>query len=120
MDSYQILAFENHDLYDSLDVSADKAVEEYVKMCTKHVPPEYNPQEYTHFESDKMYVKYSDGCGNDKPMMILMIGLTTPEMIKSIKEGLRKIYVNNCEDCGKEIDLKLCVCHECYEDYIRT
>lgn len=113
MDSYQILAFENHDVYDSLDVSADKAAEEYVKMCEKHVPAEYTPQEYTHFESDKMFVKYSDGCGDDKPMMILMIGLTTPEMIKSIKEGLRKIYIGECEICGKEIDLKWCVCREC-------
>ena len=113
MDSYQILAFENHEIYNSLEVSADKAVEEYVKMCEKHVPAEYTPQEYTHFDSDKMYVKYSDGCGNDKPMMILMIGLTNPEMIKSIEEGLRKIYFNNCEECGKEIDLKWCVCSEC-------
>ena len=113
MDSYQILAFENHDLYDSLVVSADKAVEEYVKMCKKYVPAEYTPQEYTRFESDTMFVKYSDGCPNDKPMMILMIGPTTPEIIKSIEEGLRKIYVNNCEDCGVEIDLKWCVCREC-------
>jgi len=44
MDSYQILAFENHEIYNSLEVSADKAVEEYVKMCEKHVPAEYTPQ----------------------------------------------------------------------------
>jgi hypothetical protein len=46
-------------------------------------------------------------------MMILMIGLTNPEMIKSIEEGLRKIYFNNCEDCGVEIDLKWGLCREC-------
>jgi hypothetical protein len=114
MDSYQILVFENQEIYDSLDdVSADKAVQEYVKKCQIHLPPEYTPQEYTSFDSDKMFVKYSDRCGDDKPMMILMIGLTSPEMIKSIEEGLRKIYFNNCEDCGKEIDLKWCVCREC-------
>ena len=113
MDSYHILVFENQEIYDLLDVSADKAVEEYVKRCQRHLPPEYTPQEYTSFDSDKMFVKYSDRCGDDKPMMILMIGLTNPEMIKSIEEGLRKIYVNNCEDCGKEIELKWCVCREC-------
>ena len=115
MDSYQILVFENHDIYDSLDVSAEDAVDQYVEMCAKYVRREYVPQEYTDFDYDKMYVKYSDRCGNDKPMMILMIGLTTPEMITRIKEGLRAIYFNKCEDCGKEIDLKWCLCHECRE-----
>ena len=105
MDSYQILVFENHEIYDSLDVSADKAVQEYVKRCHRHLPPEYVPQEYTSFHSDKMFVKYSDRCGDDKPMMILMIGLTTPEMIESIEEGLRKMYVDCCEDC--ELDERL-------------
>jgi hypothetical protein len=113
MDSYQILVFENQEIYDSLSVSPDKAVEEYVKKCKYYLPPDCIPRDYTSFESDKMFVKYSDRCGNDKPMMVLMIGLTTPEMIDSIREGIRRLYVNDCEECGKEIDLKWCVCREC-------
>ncbi len=113
MNSYQILVFENQEIYDSLYVSADKAVEEYVERCQYNLPPDCIPRDYTSFDSDKMFVKYSDRCGNDKPMMVLMIGPTTPEMIDSIREGIRRLYVNDCEECGKEIDLKWCVCREC-------
>jgi hypothetical protein len=96
MMNYQILVFENQELYDSDVVSADKAVDVYIKMCMKYLNPKYIPQENIVFESDERFVKYNDRSGGHKPMMILMTGVFTPEMIRSIKDGLKEMYVKQC------------------------
>jgi len=92
MSLYQIIAFENHEVYDSQIVSSYNALEKYVKMCEKYVPPEFIIESETQFEFDTMYVKYTDKSGDDKPMMILMFGSFSIDMINHIKIGLKKIY----------------------------
>jgi hypothetical protein len=92
MSLYQIIAFENHKIYDSEIVSSYNALEKYVKMCEKYVPPEFIIESETQFEFDTMYVKYTDNSGDDKPMMILMVGSFSSEMINAIKIGLKNIY----------------------------
>jgi hypothetical protein len=37
-------------------------------------------------------VKYHDRSGGDKPMMVLMTGIFTPEMITAIEDGLKDFY----------------------------
>ena len=111
---YQILVFENHDMYDSKIVSADKAVDTYLKMCLEYVSPEYIPEEYTDFYAGERFVKYHDRMGNDKPMMILMTGIFTPDMITAIEDGLKDFYIRRCEECHIIIKEKhMLVCKTC-------
>jgi hypothetical protein len=111
MMDYQILVFQNHDMYTSEVVSADKAVATYLKMCFNYVPPEYVPEEESDFHATERYVKYHDRSGGDKPMMVLMTGIFTPEMITAIEEGLKDFYIRRCEECHiimKEKDMVIC------------
>jgi hypothetical protein len=107
----QILVFQNHDMYTSKIVPADKAVDTYVKMCFEYVPPEYVPEEYTDFHGCERFVKYHDRSGNDKPMMVLMTGIFTPDMLAAIEDGLKNLYIRRCEECHivvKEKDMLVC------------
>jgi hypothetical protein len=111
MMDYQILVFQNHDMYTSEIVPANEAVDTYVKMCFKYVPPEYVDEEYTDFHGTERYVKYHDRSGGDKPMMVLMTGVFTPEMITAIEDGLKDFYIRRCEECHvviKEKDMVIC------------
>jgi len=94
MMDYQILVFENHDIYTSKIVSANEAVATYLKMCFKYVPPEYVLEEESDFHATERYVKYHDRSGGDKPMMVLMTGIFTQEMIAAIRDGLNNSYTN--------------------------
>jgi len=110
---FQILVFENHDMYDSEIVSADKAIDRYLKMCLEYVSPEYAPEEYTDFYAGERFVKYH-GTGGDKPKMVLMIGIFTPEMIALIKDGLKEFYIRRCEECHVVIKKKhMLICKTC-------
>jgi len=111
---YQILVFQNHDMYTSKIVSADKAVATYLKMCLEYVSPEYVAEEYTDFHATERYVKYHDRTGNDKPMMILMTGIFTPDMITAIEDGLKEFYIRRCEECRIVIKEKhMLICKTC-------
>jgi hypothetical protein len=89
MMDYQILVFQNHDIYTSKIVSADQAVNTYISMCFDYVPPEYVSEEYADFHATERYVKYHDRMSDDKPMMVLMTGIFTKDMIDAIREGLK-------------------------------
>jgi hypothetical protein len=114
MMDYQIMVFQNQDMYDSKIVPANKAVETYVRMCFEYVPPEYVPEEYSDFHGTERYVKYHDRSGNDKPMIVLMTGIFTPDMITAIEDGLKDFYIRRCEECHVVIEEKdMCVCKRC-------
>jgi hypothetical protein len=114
MMDYQILVFQNHDMYTSKIVPANEAVDTYVKMCFDYVPPEYVPEEYSDFHGTERYVKYHDRSGGDKPMMVLMTGVFTKEMITAIEDGLKEFYIRYCEECHVVINEKdMCVCKTC-------
>ena len=114
MMDYHIMVFQNQDMYDSKIVPANESVATYVKMCLEYVPPKYVPEEYTDFHGSERYVKYHDRSGNDKPMMVLMTGVFTPEMITAIEDGLKDFYIRRCEECHVVIEEKdMLVCKRC-------
>ena len=114
MMDYQILVFQNHDMYTSEIVHAGEAVAAYIKMCFEYVPPEYVDEEYADFHATERYVKYHDRSGGDKPMMVLMTGVFTPEMITAIEDGLKEFYIRRCEECHVVIKEKdMCICKTC-------
>jgi hypothetical protein len=87
-------------------------------MCFKYVPPEYVLEEESDFHATERYVKYHDRSGNDKPMMVLMTGIFTPEMITAIEDGLKEFYIRRCEECNTVFNEKNSnVCKRCI-DYL--
>jgi hypothetical protein len=114
MMDYQILVFENQDIYTSKIVSAEEAVDANVKMCFHYVPPEYVSEEYADFHSSERYVKYHDRMCDDKPMMVLMTGVLTKEMITAIEEGLKDFYIRYCKECNSIVNnKKWLICNNC-------
>ena len=59
-------------------------------------------------------MSYADHSGNDKPMLIMLVGNITDEMVSDACVALNKLYVRLCEDCNKnEIPNTKSVCSEC-------
>ena len=116
-EEFEIIVFEHHDPYDGEYVPKEKAVETFIRMCKKYVNPEYILKKETELNIYKMMVCYTDRSGGDKPSMVSLIGMITPDMIISIKNGITNLYILKCEDCDNEIDLEIdskwLVCADC-------
>ena len=110
---YEIVVFEYQTSYDGAYVAQDNALETYIKYCRKHINPREIPKESTDFSWGHTYVSYTDHSGNDKPKMIMLIGVITPEMRASIKTALDDLYFNRCTECNAKISLEWCVCAPC-------
>jgi hypothetical protein len=106
----EIVAFENQSPYDSLYV-VNNPIGEFIEMCKRYVNPEYVLEENAEVFFGQTFISYCDRSGGDKPMIVMLMGITSnmiPEIIKALKE----LYINKCR-CGKIIDKKMCVCNEC-------
>jgi hypothetical protein len=113
---YEILVFEHNSMYDSSDANAENVVDVFLGACRKYVNPEYVNQNYTEFHSSSKFVSYADRSGNDKPMLVVLIGTITDVMLVAIQDGLKKMYMHYCEDCGKEmvfLRTGVLVCNKC-------
>jgi len=97
-------------MYDSRDANSKNVLDVFLETCREYVNPEYVNQNYTEFHSSSKFVSYADRSGNDKPMLVILIGTITDEMVVDIEDGLKKLYVRYCEDCGNEMAL---VCNKC-------
>jgi hypothetical protein len=107
---YEILVYEHNSMYDSRDANSANVLEVFLETCREYVNPEYVNQNYTEFHSSSKFVSYADRSGNDKPMLVILMGTITDEMVVAIQDGLKKLYVRYCEDCGNEMVL---VCNKC-------
>ena len=112
---YEILAFEHNSMYDIQHAEApEEALKLFVEMCCMFVRPEYVEKNQTSFDSGHLYMSYADHSGNDKPMLIMLVGNITDEMVSDARAALDKLYVVICEDCNKnEIPITKSVCSEC-------
>ena len=100
---YEILVFEHNSMYDTRDANASNVLDVFLQACREYVNPEYVGQDSVHLDSSNKFVSYADRSGNDKPMLVILIGTITDEMLDAIRDGLKKLYVRVCEDCGKEM-----------------
>ena len=111
---FEIIAFENHDIYDTNAAStSEDAVKKFVEMCRLYVNPHDVSKRDTDLSKTNMSVIYVDRSGNDKPMMILLNGPIDSALFKTISDEIDKLYIQNCEDCGVEIELTRALCKEC-------
>lgn len=95
---YDILVYEHNSLYDTRDANRENVVNVFLDACREYVNPEYVGEDSVEFDSSSRYVSYSDRSGNDKPMLVILIGTITDEMLLCIEDGLKKLYVRYCED----------------------
>jgi hypothetical protein len=100
---YEIIVYEHNSMYDSSDANAENVLDVFLETCREYLNPEYVNQNSTEFHSSKKFVSYADRSGNDKPMLVILIGTITDEMLLAIEDGLKKMYMHFCEDCGKEM-----------------
>jgi len=113
---YEILVFEHNSMYDMRDANATNVLDVFLETCRQYVNPEYVGQDSVHLDSSKRFVSYADHSGNDKPMLVILIGTITDEMLVDIQDGLKKMYMHFCEDCGNEIVILrtgVRVCNKC-------
>jgi len=113
---YEILVYENNSMYDTRTANSGNVLDVFLDTCRQYVNPEYVNQDSTEFHSSNKFVSYADRSGNDKPMLVILIGTITDEMVVAIQDGLKKMYTHFCEDCGKEmvfLRTGVLVCNRC-------
>ena len=111
---YEVIVFEDQDIYATSMIPKENLVEAFTNMCVEYVNPEYIPQSHTSLNFGKTFVSYSDRSGGDKPMIVLLTGITVDSvLISAIKNAIRKKYLGVCEDCGVEVEMKWALCVEC-------
>jgi len=92
MPEYEIIVFENHEIYDLTTASELTVVSTYLDYCKQYVNPEYVQENETNLYNTKMMISYIDKSGGDKPCNVLLIGDITPELIYEIRKGLAEFY----------------------------
>ena len=106
----EIVVFENQSIYYQV-VVLNNPIEKFIEMCKRYVNPEYVLEENAEVFFGKTFVSYCDISGGDKPMMVILMGITE-DMVPYIKKALKELYINKCR-CGKIIEKKMAVCNEC-------
>jgi hypothetical protein len=116
--SFEIVTFEYSDAYDRINtVKLEDVVGEFISQYKRYISPEFYPEEEVWFSRGRLWIAYTDKTGGDKPMMVMLIGPITDEVIAEIKEAVSALYVKKCGDCGKEIpkehSRKWALCEPC-------
>ena len=111
---YEVIVFEDQSIYATAMIPKENLVEAFTNMCVEYINPEYVPQTQTSLNFGKTFVSYSDRSGGDKPMILLLTGITVDSLlISAIKNAIRKKYLRVCEDCGVEVEMKWALCVKC-------
>lgn len=113
MSTYEILVFENHDLYDSDIADPEDIVKKFVNMCYRYINPWDVEEWYTCLCSTNKSITYYDRCGSDKPKMVMLVGPVTGKLYDDIKAEIKNLYIKKCDDCGVQVPLNQAVCKEC-------
>jgi hypothetical protein len=92
MPDYEIIVFENHEIYDLTTASELTVVSTYLDYCKQYVNPEYVEETQTNLYNTKMMISYTDKSGSDKPCNVLLIGRISSELFEEIRKGLAKFY----------------------------
>jgi len=102
--SFEIVTFEYSDAYDRINtVKPEDVVKEFIRQYKTYLSPEFYPEEEVWFSRGRLWISYTDKTGGDKPMMVMLIGPITDELIAQINDAVAKLYIKKCYDCGKEM-----------------
>jgi len=85
--SYEILTFENNEVYGNMVVSAENAVDVFLENCMAYV----HGAPATRFGATEMSVYFSEqGVLDEKRRTVMLIGVLTPAMLQTIRSRLRQ------------------------------
>jgi len=96
---FEILAFENHELYDGNVIkqnnvfSQKDVIQEFVKFYKKYFMSYINvPRECIAFNIGHFYISYIDKWSGDKPIMLMLLGNLDKTLIEEIQQEIQKLY----------------------------
>jgi hypothetical protein len=89
---YEIIVFENHTEYDGDYVTPVHVLETFLNFVKKYINSYDFLKEETKFSWGRTYVSYSDNSGNDKPIMIMVIGNISVQMRDEFKTAIDNLY----------------------------
>jgi hypothetical protein len=92
METFEILALEQHELYDGEITDSNNVLEEFVKFYKRYFINYELPRESILFNSSIMFISYTDKSGGDKPLMLMLIGKLNETLINKIKIEIEKLY----------------------------
>jgi hypothetical protein len=92
METFEILALEQHDLYDGEITDSNNVLEEFVKFYRRYFINYEIPRESISFNSSIMFISYSDKSEGDKPIMLMLVGKLNETLINEIKIEIEKLY----------------------------
>lgn len=92
METFEIIAFENHDLYDAEDTNVSNVIEIFVAFYKKYFIYYELPKKYISFTTGKSFISYGDKSGGDKPIMLMLIGKLNETLINEIKSEIEKLH----------------------------
>ena len=92
METFEILAFEENELYDGEITDSNNVLEEFVKFYKRYFIIYEIPRESISFNGGIMFISYSDKSGGDKPIMLMLVGKLNETLINEIKTEIEKLY----------------------------
>jgi hypothetical protein len=90
--AFEIILIESMVIYGSYNVSQKDAVNDFVKYCKKYGDVEYSKYNPYMLMPTSSTVSYSINNGDDKPMMIMLVGNITIDICKEIDENLKVLF----------------------------
>jgi len=92
MDTFEIVAFEYQSMYDSMECERSEVVGNFVNKYHEYFDPEYYTEPSISFERGRFYLSYSDNSGGNKPIMLMLIGPITGNLVTEIKVAVKRVY----------------------------
>lgn len=92
METFEILALEEYELYDGEITDSNNVLEEFVKFYKRYFISYEIPQESISFNSSIMFISYTDKSEGDKPIMLMLVGKLNETLINEIKTEIEKLY----------------------------
>ena len=92
MDTFEIVAFENQSLYDRMECQGNEVVENFVNKYCEYFNPEYYTEPSISFERGMFYLSYTNISGDHKPIMLMLIGPITGNIVTEIKDAVKRVY----------------------------
>ena len=111
----EVVIFENQSVYGSRLLPAEGIAAAYVKICAEYIHPQFVPESNTALNYGNTFITYRDRSGNDKPFLIVLMGVTVDTaLVAAIKLRLKELYVVRCGDCGNLVeDRRWALCLKC-------
>ena len=92
MDKFEVIVFEQHDVYDRIECERNEVVKEILSRYNKYFDPDYITEPSIRFDWGKYYLSYTDNTGRNKPILLMLMGPINEHIISEIKTAIKGMY----------------------------